>query len=456
MRFGDSDYQFELRQEIDSRTQGLDEPVADYLTCIRTLLRRLSPPLTEEEQVSYAHRNMLPKLQLTIHRSEIVSVDHLEQLAIQLEKGHRASRSYSPPPPPERALLPGLAYRDPRRSTRGTRLAMLNVMEATDEDITELPIDELHFTPSLSASHPARVKQAVSGNNPNGHEKAGNKNKTRNHPSPTPESTRNTQEPDTPGNPFYTPTRPTRNSAACNKPRQPEEETVCWNCHDLRHWFNRFQGLLRGNSENKGTIFLSSVNRPTEQPDSGPLIFMTLFVKGKALRVMINSGSNRSFMGQPGIDLVSGLGIPIQNIQTALVNSAFGQLAVVNEMVEVPISSKGNTRNIKVRLLPALHLQSAFGTDFLHCFGLVTDFVNYSLNFASNPENSFSFEPEYPSRYSVTNCHALVPLTDKQSASLTSFIERNIAPVPDYLPATNLTDHKIEVGNNPPIKNATD
>ena len=87
MRFGDPDYQFELRQEIPSRTQGLDEPVADYLTCIRTLLRRLSPPLTEEEQVNYAHCNMLPKLQLTIHRSEIFSLDHLEQLAIQLERG---------------------------------------------------------------------------------------------------------------------------------------------------------------------------------------------------------------------------------------------------------------------------------------------------------------------------------------------------------------------------------
>ena len=56
--------------------------------------------------------------------------------------------------------------------------------------------------------------------------------------------------------------------------------------------------------------------------------------------------------------------ILIQSIQTALVNSAFGQLAVVNEMVELPISLKGNTRNFKVRLSPALHSQSAFGTVF--------------------------------------------------------------------------------------------
>ena len=98
-------------------------------------------------------------------------------------------------------------------------------------------MDELHFTPSRSASNPAKVKQPARGNNPNGREKAGNNNKTRNHPSPTPESTRNIQKSDTPGNPFYTPTRPIRNSAPCNKPRQTEEETVCWNCHDLRHRF---------------------------------------------------------------------------------------------------------------------------------------------------------------------------------------------------------------------------
>ena len=82
----------------------------------------------------------------------------------------------------------------------------------------------------------------------------------------------------------------------------------------------------------------------------------------------------------------------------------------------------------------------------------MADFVNYSWHFASNPESSFEFELEYPSKYSAANCHALFPLTDKKSTSLTSFIERNIAPVPNYLPATNLIEHKIEVGNNPPIK----
>ena len=37
-RFGDPDFQFELRQEIHKRTQGEKESVADYLTCIILML----------------------------------------------------------------------------------------------------------------------------------------------------------------------------------------------------------------------------------------------------------------------------------------------------------------------------------------------------------------------------------------------------------------------------------
>ncbi|XP_032673064.1 activity-regulated cytoskeleton associated protein 1-like [Odontomachus brunneus] len=43
-RFGDPDYQFALRDEIMRRTQGEQEPVADYLTCLLGLFGRLDPP----------------------------------------------------------------------------------------------------------------------------------------------------------------------------------------------------------------------------------------------------------------------------------------------------------------------------------------------------------------------------------------------------------------------------
>ena len=72
-RFSDSDFQFELRQEIHKRTQGPRESVADYLTCMLAMYDRLEPPLSESEEISYAHKNLLPRLQLTIPCHRIYS-----------------------------------------------------------------------------------------------------------------------------------------------------------------------------------------------------------------------------------------------------------------------------------------------------------------------------------------------------------------------------------------------
>ncbi|EFN88524.1 hypothetical protein EAI_13201, partial [Harpegnathos saltator] len=79
-RFGDPDFQFALRDEIMRRTQGEHEPVADYLTCILGLFGRLDPPWGEVEQLNYAYRNMLPRLQVAVHRDDFEDFDALERL----------------------------------------------------------------------------------------------------------------------------------------------------------------------------------------------------------------------------------------------------------------------------------------------------------------------------------------------------------------------------------------
>lgn len=70
-RFSDQDFQSELIQEIHRRTQGDRKFVAEYMTCMLPMFDRLSPKLTEEEEVCYAYRNLLPGLHLSIQRSAI-------------------------------------------------------------------------------------------------------------------------------------------------------------------------------------------------------------------------------------------------------------------------------------------------------------------------------------------------------------------------------------------------
>ena len=89
-----------------------------YLTCMIALFDRLEPRMTEAEELSYAHRNLLPRLQLVIPRGGAVNLTYLEQLAVSAEKTYRVAKAYKPPPTPERSLLPNLAYRKPRGRNR--------------------------------------------------------------------------------------------------------------------------------------------------------------------------------------------------------------------------------------------------------------------------------------------------------------------------------------------------
>lgn len=68
--FGDSDFQLELRQEINRITQGEDVKVDVYLVNMWFLFDVVSPSFSEAEEISYVLHNMLPRLQVSICRSQ--------------------------------------------------------------------------------------------------------------------------------------------------------------------------------------------------------------------------------------------------------------------------------------------------------------------------------------------------------------------------------------------------
>jgi len=113
-RFGDPDYQYALRDEIFRRTQGEFESTVDYLTCLRALFSRMSPPWPLAEQLNFAHRNMLPRLQIAIRRTEFADFSTLEYLATRVERSFLAEKNYRPPLPPEQSIFPDLAYHAPK------------------------------------------------------------------------------------------------------------------------------------------------------------------------------------------------------------------------------------------------------------------------------------------------------------------------------------------------------
>ena len=66
---------------------------------MQALFTRVLPRLSEVEEDSYAHRNLLPRIHLAIRRSDVLDFQHIEVLASNVEKS---------------SLLPDLAYQDPR------------------------------------------------------------------------------------------------------------------------------------------------------------------------------------------------------------------------------------------------------------------------------------------------------------------------------------------------------
>lgn len=66
--------------------------------------------MRKTEQLDYAHRNMLPKLQFAIMRPGVTTFESLERMATMVGRSYRAGQYYHAPPAPESLLHPDLLY----------------------------------------------------------------------------------------------------------------------------------------------------------------------------------------------------------------------------------------------------------------------------------------------------------------------------------------------------------
>ena len=103
-------FQDRLAEEARLRTQGKDESIQAYVTCLRLIFEQLRPKLPLDRQLDRAVQNLNPKYALQINRQEVNSFEDLLILGKQVEvKLHNISH-YNEPPPPSQALLSNAAY----------------------------------------------------------------------------------------------------------------------------------------------------------------------------------------------------------------------------------------------------------------------------------------------------------------------------------------------------------
>ena len=87
-----------LMEEIRLRTQGGNESVADYVTSVCTLMRRLSNPLTVSQQIPHLVKNLRPDVRILLRETEIHSIPDLLSLGKQFERMSLEVQRYKPPP----------------------------------------------------------------------------------------------------------------------------------------------------------------------------------------------------------------------------------------------------------------------------------------------------------------------------------------------------------------------
>ena len=108
----DKRFQRRLRKEAESRTQGRDEPVRDYIVCLRAILSKFDRQWTEERQLELLYDNMLPRLQFEVRQEEVTSVNKLIEIAREAEAQLEVERNFKVPPNPKSCIMPEVAYQN--------------------------------------------------------------------------------------------------------------------------------------------------------------------------------------------------------------------------------------------------------------------------------------------------------------------------------------------------------
>lgn len=63
---------------------------------------RVKPRLSESDEISYIHRNLLSTLKIVIPRHNLFSIVQFQEIKILIEKSYSVGKSYKSPLPPEK------------------------------------------------------------------------------------------------------------------------------------------------------------------------------------------------------------------------------------------------------------------------------------------------------------------------------------------------------------------
>lgn len=141
----------------------------------------------------------------------------------------------------------------------------------------------------------------------------------------------------------------------------------------------------------------------------------------------------------------------------SVVRTADGKTQEVKGWVEVDISFKGQTKPIKLFIIPTISSRLILGIDFWKSFNLVPNIIS-SVDIFENPlpidESSLIHKPEFDRTEDLNSecTEPFVPLSSDQRSQLDVVISMFPNFEKQGLGRTNLIKHRINIGNASPIK----
>lgn len=161
-------------------------------------------------------------------------------------------------------------------------------------------------------------------------------------------------------------------------------------------------------------------------------------IGGAHLIGLLDSGASISCLGNNSIDRVKQLGLRMRKINQE-VHTADGASQPVIGFVDVEITYQGKLRQIRLYVIPSLTQELYLGIDFWSAFGIAPKMVEEVTNIIEEPRDS----TQQPNVHSLSSVEENI-LKKVKSEFLSSEAVG--------LGKTTILQHKIDVGESPPIK----
>ncbi|XP_049273374.1 uncharacterized protein LOC125759119 [Rhipicephalus sanguineus] len=106
-------YELRVQRELELRTQHPDESLLEYVRTMQELHRRAAQTASERDQVARVIRQSHPRFRPFLYGRTFETLEHLAREARGVQDALLAESTYVPPPAPQSALEPSLAWRAP-------------------------------------------------------------------------------------------------------------------------------------------------------------------------------------------------------------------------------------------------------------------------------------------------------------------------------------------------------